>query len=234
MKKLDILIFKIISLGTTWYFGTCSLFSINFGCWQCFGVYYTYMIELMELNSIGVVAIGTLGTWALPDKERNLSIRNQKVLKYWAKYKEIRSWCLEGYHFQINACPCLLSSWNIPNSQLVSHFILSQWLSVQNAVLISTKNEKKCPPKKMPQLCLCRYFKLASKNSPINTNPDTRKSLIQYPPEHKQQILQRMVVARMLLQLQETLLPLERWKLLSSVVTIDTCLRSNYVLWAVE
>ena len=34
------------------------------------------------LKSVGVVAIGTLGTWALPDKERNLSIRNQKVLKY--------------------------------------------------------------------------------------------------------------------------------------------------------
>ena len=72
---------------------------------------------------IGVVAIGTLGTWALPDKERNLSARNQKVFKYWAQCKEIRSWCLEGYHFQINACPCLLSSWNIPNSQLVSHFV---------------------------------------------------------------------------------------------------------------
>ena len=31
---------------------------------------------------IGVIAIGTLGTQALPNKERNLSIRNQKVLKY--------------------------------------------------------------------------------------------------------------------------------------------------------
>ena len=35
-----------------------------------------------DVLAIGVVAIGTLGTWALPDKERNLSIRNQKVLKY--------------------------------------------------------------------------------------------------------------------------------------------------------
>ena len=112
-------------------------------------------IICLWVTLIGVVAIGTLGTWALPDKERNLSIRNQKVLKYWAQYKDIRSWCLEGYHFQINACPCLLSSWNIPNSQLVSHFILSQWLSVPNAVLILTRNEKKCPPKKMPQLRLC-------------------------------------------------------------------------------
>ena len=32
--------------------------------------------------TIGVVAIGTLGTQALPDKERNLSIRNQKVFMY--------------------------------------------------------------------------------------------------------------------------------------------------------
>ena len=31
---------------------------------------------------IGVAAIGTMGTKAPPDKERNLSIRNQKVLKY--------------------------------------------------------------------------------------------------------------------------------------------------------
>ena len=57
---------------------------------------------------IGVVAIGTLGTQALPDKERNLSTRNQKLFKYWSQYKKISSWCLEGYHFQINACPCLL------------------------------------------------------------------------------------------------------------------------------
>ena len=35
-----------------------------------------------NMYPIGVVTIGTLGTWALPDKERNLSIRNQKVLKY--------------------------------------------------------------------------------------------------------------------------------------------------------
>ena len=28
---------------------------------------------------------------------------------------------------------------------------LSQWLSVPNAVLIFTRNEKKCPPYKMPQ-----------------------------------------------------------------------------------
>merc|ERR1712131_456397 len=40
---------------------------------------------------IGVVAIGTLGTQALPNKERNLSIRNQKVFKYRAQYKEISS-----------------------------------------------------------------------------------------------------------------------------------------------
>ena len=55
----------------------------------------------------------------------------------------ISSWCLEGYHFQINACPCLLlyerhfkpaclglavcllqAVCNIPNSQLVSHTIV--------------------------------------------------------------------------------------------------------------
>ena len=34
------------------------------------------------ISPIGVVAIGTLGTQALPDKERNLSTRNQKVFKY--------------------------------------------------------------------------------------------------------------------------------------------------------
>ena len=31
-------------------------------------------------TTIGVVAIGTLGTQALPNKERNLFIRNQKIL----------------------------------------------------------------------------------------------------------------------------------------------------------
>ena len=36
---------------------------------------------LTLIFSIGVVAMGTLGTKALPDKERNLSTRNQKVLK---------------------------------------------------------------------------------------------------------------------------------------------------------
>ena len=35
--------------------------------------------SIIEGEDIGVVAIGTLGTWALPDKERNLSIRNQIV-----------------------------------------------------------------------------------------------------------------------------------------------------------
>ena len=37
---------------------------------------------ILIFNTIGVVAIGTLGTQALPDKERNLSIRNQKVSKF--------------------------------------------------------------------------------------------------------------------------------------------------------
>ena len=36
----------------------------------------------MTSSSIGIAAIGALGTKAPPDKERNLSIRNQKVLKY--------------------------------------------------------------------------------------------------------------------------------------------------------
>ena len=34
------------------------------------------------ISPIGVDAIGTLGTQALPNKERNLSIRNQKVFNY--------------------------------------------------------------------------------------------------------------------------------------------------------
>ena len=33
-------------------------------------------------GSIGVAAIGAMGTKAPPDKARNLSIRNQEVLKY--------------------------------------------------------------------------------------------------------------------------------------------------------
>ena len=40
-----------------------------------------FVISFITL-SIGVAAIGTMGTKAPPDKERNLSIRNQKVLKY--------------------------------------------------------------------------------------------------------------------------------------------------------
>ena len=40
-----------------------------------------------------------------PDKERNLSIRNQKVL---ILIQGISSRCLKGYHFQINAYPCLI------------------------------------------------------------------------------------------------------------------------------
>ena len=79
--------------------------------------------QLSNTKCIGVVAIGTFLTWALPDKERNLSTRNQK---YWSielyTRKSVHD-ALEGYHFQINACPCLLFTWNIPNSQLVSHFI---------------------------------------------------------------------------------------------------------------
>jgi len=40
------------------------------------------LITKRNIASIGVVAIVTLGTQALPNKERNLSIRDQKVFKY--------------------------------------------------------------------------------------------------------------------------------------------------------
>jgi len=38
--------------------------------------------KLYIIRGIGIVAIRTLGTQVLPNKERNLSIRNQKVFKY--------------------------------------------------------------------------------------------------------------------------------------------------------
>ena len=38
--------------------------------------------HIMSTATIGVAAIGAMGTKAPPDNERNLSIRNQKVLKY--------------------------------------------------------------------------------------------------------------------------------------------------------
>ena len=52
-----------------------------------FNLATVFAIKALHYNrplsvTIGVVAIGTLGTWALPDKERNLSARNQKVLMY--------------------------------------------------------------------------------------------------------------------------------------------------------
>ena len=44
--------------------------------------FITIIIQAETPLTIGVVAIGTMGTKVLPDKERNLSTRNQKVLKY--------------------------------------------------------------------------------------------------------------------------------------------------------
>ena len=68
---------------------------------------------------IGVVAIGTLGTQALPNKERNLSIRNQKVFKYWAQYKEISSkfkWIVLNLgHQQLILLSSQYCTWNISN-----------------------------------------------------------------------------------------------------------------------
>ena len=67
----------------------------------------------------GVVAIGTLGTQALPNKERNLSIRNQKVFKYWAQYKEISSkfkWIVLNLgHQQLILLSSQYCTWNISN-----------------------------------------------------------------------------------------------------------------------
>ena len=72
----------------------------------------------LTLN-IGVVAIGTLGTQALPNKERNLSIRNQKVFKYWAQYKEISSkfkWIVLNLgHQQLILLSSQYCTWNISN-----------------------------------------------------------------------------------------------------------------------
>ena len=81
-----------------------------------------------------------------PDKGRNLSIRNQIVLKYWAQYKEISSWCFRRLSFS-NKCMSLFIIY-MKHSQQSAFVTLywSQWLSVPNAVLISTRNEKTCPP----------------------------------------------------------------------------------------
>ena len=77
-------------------------------------------IESLQFHiCIGVVAIGTLGTQALPNKERNLSIRNQKVFKYWAQYKEISSkfkWIVLNLgHQQLILLSSQYCTWNISN-----------------------------------------------------------------------------------------------------------------------
>ena len=61
----------------------------------------------MADSIIGVAAIGAMGTKAPPDKERNLS-EEPKSIEVFILIQGISSRCLKGYHFQINAYPCLL------------------------------------------------------------------------------------------------------------------------------
>ena len=82
--------------------------------------FITYFQQhILYAKTIGVVAIGTLGTQALPNKERNLSIRNQKVFKYWAQYKEISSkfkWIVLNLgHQQLILLSSQYCTWNISN-----------------------------------------------------------------------------------------------------------------------
>ena len=87
--------------------------------WKSSSEYSCRTQPMIIAKTIGVVAIGTLGTQALPNKERNLSIRNQKVFKYWAQYKEISSkfkWIVLNLgHQQLILLSSQYCTWNISN-----------------------------------------------------------------------------------------------------------------------
>ena len=97
-----------------------TLVSKSVGIWDdIVNPIYGCVVEITPDIIIGVVAIGTLGTQALPNKERNLSIRNQKVFKYWAQYKEISSkfkWIVLNLgHQQLILLSSQYCTWNISN-----------------------------------------------------------------------------------------------------------------------
>ena len=62
----------------------CISFAGLIGSYNIFDSFYyiiRYLNYMYYISIIGVVAIGTLGTQALPNKERNLSIRNHFKFK---------------------------------------------------------------------------------------------------------------------------------------------------------